>query len=159
MYEPTQSGSLYSWTGKQAFPGLPPHSPRQVGRLHTGTELCCPRSRTEQVRCRKRGGRSCTRLSGPVGESPPRILKESSSGFTVSASDSEAESSPAGPRSGSRLSRYSTSSSGSLSVTTQQADVSPGGAGHVVNDRDLRQPLLPQPACPHTRFFACKLSL
>lgn len=67
------------------------------------------------------------RLSGPVGESPPKILKESSSGFTVSASDNDAESSPAGPRSGSRLSRYSTSSSGSLSVTTQQADVSPRG--------------------------------
>jgi hypothetical protein len=73
------------------------------------------------------------RLSGPVGESPPKILKESSSGLTVSASDSEVESSPAGPRSGSRLSQYSTSSSGSLSVTTQQADVSPSGTWHMVN--------------------------
>lgn len=107
----------------------PRNSPRQVGRLHTGTELCWPRSLTEHVRCRKSGGRSCMRLSGPKGESPPKILKESSSGLTVSASDSEVESSPVGARSGSRLSRYSTSSSGSLSVTTQQADVSPSGVG------------------------------
>lgn len=122
-----------------ALPWGPLDSPRQVGRLHTGTELCWPRSRTEHVRCRKSGGRSCARLSGPVGESPPRILKESSSGFTVSASDGEAESSPAGPSSGSRLSRYSTSSSGSLSVTTQQADASPGDTCHVVNRRGWQQ--------------------
>lgn len=122
-----QAGKQALWVGTFGLPLGFPNSPRQVGRLHTGTELCCPRNRTEHVRCRKRGGRSCMRLSGPVGESPPKILKESSSGFTVSASDNDAESSPAGPRSGSRLSRYSTSSSGSLSVTTQQADVSPRG--------------------------------
>ena len=44
--------------GPLAFPQAASNSPRQVGRLHTGTELCCPRSRTEHVRCRKSGGRS-----------------------------------------------------------------------------------------------------
>lgn len=95
--------------------------PKQVGRDCTGMELCWLRSFTEQVRCTKSGGISSSRNSCSFSEPPPSTLKESSSWFTVLESERESVSG----NSCSSFSRYSTSSSGSLSVAMQHPDTVP----------------------------------
>lgn len=105
--------------------------PRQVGRDCTGMELCWLRSFTEQVRCTKSGGISCSRNSCSLSESPPSTLKESSSWFTVLESERESVSG----NSCSSFSRYSTSSSGSLSVAMQHPDTAPVDTGSLLANR------------------------
>lgn len=102
--------------------------PRQVGKDCTGMELCWLRSFTEQVRCTKSGGISCSKNSCSLSESPPSTLKESSSWFTVLESERESVSG----NSCSSFSRYSTSSSGSLSVAMQHPDTVPVDKGSLL---------------------------
>ncbi len=100
-------------------------SPRQVGSVCVGMEPWLLFMLTEQVRCTNRGGISGCGPSASSRESPSRILKESSSWFTVLESDGDSPSpAPCPPASALPFpqSWYSTSRSVSLSVTMQQPD-------------------------------------
>ncbi len=100
-------------------------SPRQVGSVCVGMEPWQLFMLTEQVRCTNRGGISGCGPSTSSRESPSRILKESSSWFTVLESDGDSPSpAPSPPASALPFpqSWYSTSRSVSLSVTMQQPD-------------------------------------
>lgn len=99
--------------------------PRQVGSVCVGMEPWQLFMLIEQVRCTNRGGISGCGPSGSRRESPSRMLKESSSWFTVLESDGDPPSTISCSTSSAfplPHSWYSTSKSVSLSVTMQQPD-------------------------------------
>lgn len=105
------------------------HLPRQVGRVLMGIEPWLLFTLTEQTRWTNRGGISGWAPGGSSKESPSRMLKESSSWFTVFVSERDSSSVPSSAPPSALLlpcSWYSTSRSVSLSDTMQQPDTFSG---------------------------------